>query len=486
MNKTISINNYILAAIIICIIGFSLPGLGALSSDAVKLLALFIASLLMWIFVAIDWPSLLTILALGLVPAIGFGEAFSSAFGNSTVAFLIFTFALVYPLSKTNFVKRCTVFFITNPLAAKGPWFFVIGLLAAVTFMGLFISPSVLFVAFMPFLEDIFKTLDLKKGSPSAKMLMTCSAICINLSSGMTAIGHVWPTLAIGYYNSATGYNIGQFEYMAFGIPAGLLIIALVLAVYRFILYPADLKSLDLKKAEALKKRIPQIEKSEKIILAVLALTVFLWVMPSLLSGVWPAFYELLNSYTSAFPPLLGCLILFCINIDNKPLLDFKEACTKGIMWGSVLMTAAATALGAALTSSEIGISAFLSTYLGPLAQNLSPLLMIMFFMAWALIETNFSSNIVTTTVVSSVALSILTALPQGSINIGAVLAMIGFAAAVCNMTPAGQSTVNTVAIGSGYTDTKTMFFIGLITAIIAFIVLVFLAYPLASALMPY
>ena len=71
-------------------------------------------------------------------------------------------------------------------------------------------------------------------------------------------------------------------------------------------------------------------------------------------------------------------------------------------------------------------------------------------------------------------------------INIGAVLAMIGFAAAVCNMTPAGQSTVNTVAIGSGYTDTKTMFFIGLITAIIAFIVLVFLAYPLASALMPY
>ena len=111
---------------------------------------------------------------------------------------------------------------------------------------------------------------------------------------------------------------------------------------------------------------------------------------------------------------------------------------------------------------------------------------MIMFFMAWALIETNFSSNIVTTTVVSSVALSILTALPQGSINIGAVLAMIGFAAAVCNMTPAGQSTVNTVAIGSGYTDTKTMFFIGLITAIIAFIVLVFLAYPLASVLMPY
>ena len=56
---------------------------------------------------------------------------------------------LVYPLSKTNFVRRCTVAFITNGIARKGPWHFMCFLWAAVAFMGLFISPSVLFVAFM-------------------------------------------------------------------------------------------------------------------------------------------------------------------------------------------------------------------------------------------------------------------------------------------------------------------------------------------------
>ena len=106
---------------------------------------------------------------------------------------------------------------------------------------------------------------------------------------------------------------------------------------------------------------------------------------------------------------------------------------------------------------------------------------MILFFMTWAILETNFSSNIVTTTVVSAVALSVLTALPAGSVNVGAVVCMVGFAAAVCNMTPAGQSTINTVAIGSGWTTTKSMFIWGGVVALAAILVLTFVTYPLAS-----
>jgi len=61
------------------------------------------------------------------------------------------------------------------------------------------------------------------------------------------------------------------------------------------------------------------------------------------------------------------------------------------------------------------------------------------------------------------------------------VVAMVGFCAAVSNMTPAGQSTVNTVAIGSGWTDTKSMFIWGGIFAVMAILVLTFLGYPLAA-----
>ena len=458
-----------------------LPPLGGLSTEALTVIGVFFGSLILWIGVSIDWPSLLTLLALGLTPSFGFAKTFAGAFGNTTVAFLLFTFMLVYPLSKTNFVRRCTVAFITNRIARRGPWHFVCFLLAAVTFMGLFVSPSVLFVAFMPFLEDILQVLEVKKGGKTGNMLMMGSAMCISLSSGMTAIGHVWPTMAIGYYNAAAGRDVNQFQYLAMGIPTGALLIALLILGFRFLYRPDDIGQIDPEKAMALRGAVPPADRKEKIILAVMGLTVFLWVAPSLIRDALPAVYQTVNGWSTAMPPLLGCVLLFLIKTDGKRILNFREAAAKGVLWGSVLMTGAATWLGSCLTNADVGISAWLTATLSPVTAGLPAAGMILFFMLWAVAETNFSSNIVTTTVVSSVALSVLGALPAGTVSVGAAVCMVGFAAAVCNMTPAGQSTINTVAIGSGWTDARSMFVWGGYLAVLAVLVLSFLTYPYAS-----
>ena len=163
--KSVKDTAFLVLALVVIIGSRFMPAMGGLSEDAWAVLGVFFGSLIMWIGISIDWPSMITLLALGLIPIFGFSGTFAGAFGNTTVAFLLFTFMLVYPLSKTNFVRRCTIYFITNRIARKGPWYFVCFLLAAVTFMGLFISPSVLFVAFMPFLEDIYQVLGLKKAA---------------------------------------------------------------------------------------------------------------------------------------------------------------------------------------------------------------------------------------------------------------------------------------------------------------------------------
>lgn len=469
---------FILSMILIIGSRFMPPSFG-LSTDALSVLGVFLGSLLMWITISIDWPSMITLLALGFLPVFGFGKTFSGAFGNSTVAFLLFTFALVYPLSKTNFVRRCTVAFITNTIARRGAWHFICFLFAAVTFMGLFISPSVLFVAFMPFLEDIFTVLEIKKGGKTGNMMMMGTAFCISLSSGMTAIGHVWPTMAMGYYAAATGRDINQFQFMAFGIPTGVLLIVLMILMFKFFYRPDDIRDIDPSKAMALRGTVPPADRREKIILGTMLLVVILWVGPSLFRSVAPDFYKTMNSYTTAMPPLLGCVILFVLKDKGERIMNFKEVTSKGLLWGSILMTGAATWLGACLTNKTVGISEWLTTTLQPLTANMSVTSLILFFMTWAVLETNFSSNIVTTTVVSAVALSVLTALPEGSVNVGTVLAMVGFSAAVCNMTPAGQSTINTVAIGSGWTTAKDMFIWGAFFAVMAVLVLTYVGYPL-------
>ena len=480
-NKSIKEWLFLFIAIAIMVMSRIIGPAAGLSADAVAVIGVFLGSLLLWITVSIDWPSMITMLSLGFIPSIGFSKTFSGAFGNSTVAFLLFTFALVYPLAQTNFVRRCTVYFITNRIARRGPWSFVCFLLAAVTFMGLFVSPSVLFVAFMPFLEDIYKVLGVKKGGKTGNMMMMGTAFCISLSSGMTAIGHVWPTMAIGYYTAATGKDVNQFQYMAMGIPTGVLLIVLLILVFKFRYRPDDIQDINPDKAMALRGTVPAADRKEKIILATMALTVVLWVGPSLIQGSLPEVYSLINGWTTAMPPLLGCVILFVCKVDGQRILNFKEVTSKGILWGSILMTGAATWLGSCMTNADIGISDWLTATLSPMTVALPVTGMILFFMTWAVLETNFSSNIVTTTVVSAVALSVLTALPEGTVSVGTVVCMVGFAAAVCNMTPAGQSTVNTVAIGSGWTTTTSMFVWGGIFAVMAILVLTFLAYPLGA-----
>lgn len=234
----------------------------------------------------------------------------------------------------------------------------------------------------------------------------------------------------------------------------------------------------------SLRGTVPAADKKEKIILSVMLLTVLLWVAPSLVKGVLPDLYATVNGWSTAMPPLLGCVLLFIFQVDGERIMNFKEVTSKGVLWGSILMTAAATQLGSCLTNEEIGISSWLTSVLEPLTGNLPVIGLILFFMTWAVVETNFSSNIVTTTVVSAVALSVLTALPEGSVNVAAVVCMVGFAAGICNMTPAGQSTVNTVAIGSGWTDTKSMFVWGGVFAVMAILVLSFVAYPIGTLVM--
>ncbi|MBI1700539.1 sodium:sulfate symporter [Lactobacillus crispatus] len=477
---------YVLISILIVFVfGLAFPTGYGLTREGLWCLGIFFAALVLWAGIAISWPSLIVLLLLGFLPSLGFQNVFLGAFGNSTLAFLIFTFALVYPLSKTNFIRRCTIALITNKWARKGPWYFIIFLFSAITFLGLFISPTVLMVTFMPFLIDIFKVLGIKKGSQTGNLITMGSAFCINLSSGMTAIAHVWPTLAIGFYKSATGHDITQFQYMLVGIPVGILINIGMLLIFRFILRPNDIKDVNPEGVVKLKGTVPKADLREKIILATMLLTLILWIVPSFIKTILPTVYTAINGWTTAFPPLLGCIILLLVSVDGKTIMNFREVTTKGISWGPVLMVGVASELGAALTSKPMGVETWLTNVLSPVAKSLPEILLVLFFVVWCVIETNFSSNIVTATVVSSVAISVIKSLSASNgTSLGAVIALIGFGTAICNMTPAGMAGVNPVAIGTGYTTTKDMMIWGLLFAVIAIVLMAFVGYPLAKIIM--
>ena len=469
------------AALLLLLLFGYLPAPAGMTPSAMRVIGIFAGTLLLWLTVSIDWPSLLCMAALAAVPELGMGAILSSSFGNATFAFLMFTFMCTYALSQTAFVRRCAVWFVSGRWAGRGPWQFTLLFFSSILLLGLFISPTVLFVLYLPIIEEIYQVLGVQKGEKSASMLMMGLVFCCGISSGMTPIAHVFPLMTMEFYHTSTGLAIDYAAYMAFAIPVGVLAAAAMLLLFRFVLRP-DLSTLDPRGAAGLREGLQPMDRREKWVLVLFLLVVALWVVPSMVEPVFPEFYAYINAFGTAYPPLLGAVLLSLITVEGRPLLQFNEAMTKGVPWASLIMCAGTLAVGSAMTNKAIGLTAWLSQAIGPVAAGLAPTMVVLLFAVWAAVQTNFSSNMVTVSVVTAIAVPICLSM-GGSVNAAAVCSIIGLLASYAFATPPAMPCV-AIAGSSGWTTAGALVQYGFMLMALSVLIAVFVGYPIAGLVM--
>ena len=463
--------------IAMCMLGRFIPPINGLTSDAMGVIFIFLGSLILWLTIGIDWPSLLCIFSLGFLENFSFSKVFSSSFGNSTFIFLLFTFVCTYALSKTSLIKRVAIFFINLKLAKKSDYWFTFLFLFSVLLLGLFISPSVLFVIILPILNEIFELANIQKDDRIAKALMMGLAFTVSISSGMTPIAHLFPILAM----NAANITVSPIAYMGMAIPVGLITFLLMILMFRISVKIPENK-LNKVDVSILKKQLTKVDSKDVLTLAIFGFVILLWIIPSLLKNISPEFYNTINQYGTAMPPLLGTLLLCIIRVKGEPLCKIDEAFKKGVPWGSLIMCAATLVLGSALTNDAVGIKSFLQTSLSPHLKSLPALCLLIIFVVWAAIQTNLSSNMVTATLVATIAASIITSTTM-SLNLNATICLIGMMASFAFATPPSMPHI-AIAAGSDYCSTKDVLIYGSALMLISIIVAVFIGYPIGSALL--
>ncbi|MDO5715189.1 MAG: SLC13 family permease [Tissierellia bacterium] len=471
----------IFVALVVFFSGFVLPEMSGLSRGGMQVMGIFLGTLILWLTVAIDWPSILCMGGLALVTGLNMKEILSSSFGNSTFAFLVFTFLCTHALSETPFIRRCAMVFVTSKWAKKGPWFLAILFFISILLVGSFISPTVLFIIYLPIIEEIYHVLHLKKGDSAASMLMIGLVICCGISSGMTPIAHVFPLMALGFFQEATKEVISYTQYMAYAIPIGILSFLASLAIFRYIMKP-DMSTLQIKDLDQLQLEEKKMGGQEKKVLFVFALVVALWVLPDLTKSILPGFAGKMKGLGTAFPPLLGVVALSVLSEEGKPLLNFSDGMKHGIPWAALVMASGTLALGSALSNPEIGLTDQLGKVIAPVAQTMAPIAMVFILTLWAAIQTNLSSNMVTVTVVTAIAIPITLA-TQGAVNTAAVCAIIGTMASFSFAFPPAMPCV-AIAGASGWTTAKALAIYGSIIAFASVLIATFIGYPLANILM--
>ena len=479
MKKRTGLQNAVIILAFLLIFGFRfLPIQTDLSTSAIQLLGIFAGVLLLWLFVSIDWPSVLLLGALALIPELKFSSILASAYGGSTFVFLLFTFIVTYALQKTSFLKRLAVAFITSNSAKRGPWHFVILYFLSILFIGCFISPTVLFFVYYPILEEIAAQLKIRKGDSLGALLMMGTVIMCGISSGMTLIAHAFPVIAVNLFAQAKGVSISPLTYSLYAIPSGLLTAALTVVMFRVFLRPDMHQLTDFRfTAEA---KTPYTVREKKII-AIFFLVVFLWVFPgavknALAGTAFGSLMTKLDAYGTAMPPLIGIVILSVLTDKGEPLCSLNDAMKNGVSWPSLIMCAGTLALGSALTNADIGLTAWLSGHLSPLFASLGPIMTLLLFTFWAALQTNLSSNMVTATLVASAVLSLSENLDLRFVQL--LIINVGMMASYSFATPPAMPCV-AIAGGSGYTNPAQMMVYGFGAMLIGVICSCLVGYPL-------
>ena len=423
-----------------------IPAPAGLNQTSMQVIGIFIGIMLMWNFIGTDWPSLLCMAILAIFQIMSPGDIFKSGFGNSTIAFLLVFFMLSHVLSQVGLTRRLAIWFFTNKLAQRSPWMFVTMFLFGAMFMASFMSQTAALLVFLPIAEQVFKELKYEKGDRFPQMLVLGLGIAVGIGSANTPLGHAIILIPIQLLESQTGLSVNIMAYSAFGIVTGLLIFAALILVYR-LLYRPDLNKLRHYDATRLRSDLQPMSVQEKISAVLFVVVIVIWLLQGFLKDIAPTVGGYISALGNAVPVMVAIVILCLTKVDGKPIMDYKDAAARGV----------------------------------PLVSGMNQTIFILVIATLCIIATNFSSNTVCATVFYTISAPI--ALAMGNINMVALASVIGAAASYAFATPPSTMPMAVVA-GTGWVDVKDMFKYGGLMALLSIVILAFVGYPIAAAVL--
>lgn len=454
-----------------------IPPPAGLNSTSMQVIGIFIGIMLLWNFIGTDWPSLLCMAVLILFGYMTPGAVFKSGFGNSTIAFLLVFFMMSHVISQVGLSRRMATWFFTNKLARKNPWSFVIMFLFGAMCMASFMSQTAALLVFLPIAEQIFMELDFKKGDRFPQMLVLGLGFAVGIGSANTPLGHAIILIPIQLLQQQTGLNVNIISYSIFGITTGVFIFAAMMLVF-MLFYRPDLSRLENYDVGKMRASLSPMSQEEKITATLFTSVIVVWILQGFLAKILPGIGKYLASLGNATPVMIAIVILCLVRVNDKPVMNYKDAAVNGVPWSSLIFNAAVLVISSALTMEKSGISNFLIVNVTPIVSNMSQTMFILIIAALCVLMTNFTSNTVCATVFFSISAPI--ALAMGNVNMVALASVIGAASSYAYATPSSTMPMAVVA-GTGWVEMRSMFKYGMLMALLSIVILTFVGYAVAA-----
>jgi sodium-dependent dicarboxylate transporter 2/3/5 len=453
-----------------------------LTQAGLQVLGILVGAIILFLTWGTGFPSMMIVFALMTVDGLSASDVTKATFGNNTVVFLVFCMMLAACLTKSGAARRIAIWFLTNKLARKNPWWTVAMFFIANFILNYVLSSAATVFVMLPIAVEILESIGLKKEDhdPLAVVLMLGFLVTALTSNSGNPISHATTLQGFSFYESYVGESLDFFTYCAIGTPVAIVLVILFFLIVKYLWRP-DVSKLAKLDYDALKGTMGPMSKKEKWSIIFYIICVILWMMPGLSKYVWPSASSFFGKINNCMPPLVALFLMNFIKIDGEKILDWSDA-VKSVNWPSYMFIAAIMGLGSFMGNKDIGIPAWMTQVLSPVFSNVSPYVFLLAMVFIAELLTNFTSNVVTISIVMAVGMPLALGVYADSLSPMVVCVLITLAANN-GWTTAPANPSAAVVYGYGWVDDKSMLKWGLFTALIHAILTMTFGYALGLAL---
>lgn len=423
----------ILALFMMFIFGNIVPAWSVITPLGVKILGVFIGTLLMTIFTnQTFWPSILAIFALVFHGYLTSGEALSGWLGSNNIAQFIFIMALCGALSDSGAPVVIAKRMIGSKLAAGRPLVFIYVYFLAIVLASMLLSPAATVILALSLWDGIRDAVGYDKHDPFCKLMALGSYLAVLGSYVLPFKGIHLATISI-LSTSMEGFGI-EFDNAAYFISSLAVVLAFLLVYTLFIKYVfrCNLKPLQEFKAssmEGMDEGSLKLNKRQIILLSALVVGVLYIVSLMFLPETLP-WFEVYNGLSATWIWIAIVAVLTMFKMDGEPFLVGQKIMSNHILWNIVALMGAFSFLGGAISSDDLGIKAWIGVVLEPLLGGASWPVMMFVVVAISAIVTNFMNGMPVSFAMSTITMPFACALAlQQGLNvtvIGAAILMSG------------------------------------------------------------
>ncbi len=488
VEKKKNVTMHTIIGLLIMFSGFVIPPVFALTETGMEVIMIFLGTLYLWSTVEILWPSLFSVVMIGMSSYGAMGKVLSTFLGNGTVIQLMFTMFFTSALLYYGITKYIVNFCLSQKIVNGKPWAITSLLIFSAMLVGTFIGPFVSMFLFLPVMYDVYKQVGFKKEDAYVKITLVLVLIASLMGTSIAPYrGSVLSTLNF-YNNMLTGDNAAAFagqgmvdqgQYFLFTFIISVIMLIAILLLCKFVLRPnvTPLKEFNLE--EIKKNGLPPMSMKQKILLGSLGVFLLWMLLPSFTKGI--PFMDFLGSVSTAGSMTIVCILMVIKDKEGVQIINFQEVMSHKFSWPAFFLSATAIFYGPVLTADSVGLTETLEILLVPAFENVSVLLFMVLITILMVVLTNAANSTVMNMLLIPIA---LTYAVSAGISVVPIIVIITFAANVTAALIPAASAYSAILFGNTeWIEAKSIYKYSSIFIVVETVILLAIGIPLLNVI---